>query len=147
MQMSVKNDSGRYVCFSNAGGKVNKNDVHLEVIDVSYIPEIDDWQVVSLFLSIMNYWLIGTNYLDAIKSNLMRGVIAAVVTCLFLLSSCTVHHFRWNDKHHKKEINARANKSHSGDPVELGDCSRKGNAGSINQTFVVDEDDVAQTTM
>ena len=55
MQMSVKNDSGRYVCFSNAEGKVNKNDVHLEVIDVSYIPEIDDWQVVSLFLSIMNY--------------------------------------------------------------------------------------------
>lgn len=55
MQMSVKNDSGRYVCFSNAGGKVNKNDVHLEVIDVSYIPEIDDWQVVSLFLSIMYY--------------------------------------------------------------------------------------------
>jgi len=124
VKTSVKEDGGRYVCFSNDGGHVRKISIHLEVIDVSYIPEIDDWQ-----------------------SNLVRATIAAAVTCFFLLSSCAVHHFRWNGEHHKEEISAKKRDFRSSDSIELDDCGRKGSAGFINHSCVVGEDHESRTKL
>jgi len=44
----VKKDSGRYKCIQRSGDANSQyvtTETVLEVIDVSYLPELDDWQV------------------------------------------------------------------------------------------------------
>ena len=51
----MKKDSGIYKCISQppAGGELISTETELQVIDTSYIPEIDDWVVRPFLLLII----------------------------------------------------------------------------------------------
>jgi len=130
VKSSAKNDSGRYVCYSSAEGQLRKVTVQLDVIDVSYIPEIDDWQ-----------------------SNMIRGVVAAACTCFLLMASCAVHHCRWSEKHQKSDVSANETRKGGGadhdDPLELDETNRSGfqRSGIKNPAYSIDGDIHAQSEL
>lgn len=75
---SVKKDSGRYKCIQRSGDSTSQyitTETVLEVIDVSYLPEIDNWQ-----------------------ANLARGLIAAGSTAAFFIAACGIKHFSWYER-------------------------------------------------
>lgn len=54
-QDAVKNDTGTYKCISKApDGPYVMMKTELEVIDVSYLPEVDDWEVCTSNIHLKN---------------------------------------------------------------------------------------------
>lgn len=72
-----KNDTGIYKCISRSpDGPYTTTETELEVIDASYLPEVDEWQ-----------------------KNLARGLIAAASTAALFISACGFYHFNWEERH------------------------------------------------
>lgn len=72
IQNITKTDSGMHQCIANRSFELSLLGSELEVIDVSYLPEIDD-----------------------IEANVIRSVIAGGCMALFLLTTCGVCQYRW----------------------------------------------------
>ncbi|EFX74332.1 hypothetical protein DAPPUDRAFT_307321 [Daphnia pulex] len=77
---TVKSDNGVYKCISKSPeGPYVTTKTELEVLDVSYVPEVDDWE-----------------------KNLTRGLIAAASTAVFFIAACGFSSFNWNERHPKR---------------------------------------------
>lgn len=78
---AVKSDTGTYKCISKApDAPYVMMKTELEVIDVSYLPEVDDWE-----------------------KNLTRGLIAAASTAAFFIAACGFAHFNFEERHPKRK--------------------------------------------
>ena len=49
LQNCTKNDEGAYKCIANQTGTLSMTESKLEVIDVTYLPEVDDLTVFNPF--------------------------------------------------------------------------------------------------
>ncbi|KAI9557031.1 hypothetical protein GHT06_016828 [Daphnia sinensis] len=78
-----KSDTGIYKCISkSADGPYTTTKTELEVIDASYLPEVDEWQ-----------------------KNLARGLIAAASTAAFFIAACGFSYFSWDERHPEGKSN------------------------------------------
>ncbi|XP_057374117.1 uncharacterized protein LOC130695021 [Daphnia carinata] len=78
-----KSDTGVYKCISKSpDGAYTTTKTELEVIDASYLPEVDEWQ-----------------------KNLARGLIAAAATAAFFIAACGFSYFSWDERHAEGKSN------------------------------------------
>lgn len=78
-------------------------EVELQVIDTSYLPEIDEWEVCAntsdLIIQIRPEALIGV---PVTQKNLTRGLIASACTAAFFIAACGFRYFNWEERHQEK---------------------------------------------